>query len=327
MKSNNLSAFVLSLDFELFWGVYESRGSEYYPAIQKVFTVVPRLLELFEKYEIACTWATVGALFLEDVEGFEAYKPKNLPQYVNRSLSPYDSVNNIASLDKKLLFAPELIKKIIKTPRQEIGAHTFAHYYTLEPGASTQDFRSDLEANLAVAEIYGLDLKSFVFPRNQFNREYLEVCSSANFLAYRGSPDHWAYKVVKGSRFNIFKRAFRLFDAYLPVSGHLTHSMKLKRQGSIYNVPATLFFRAYSAKFKLIEHLKIKRMKFSMTIAARKGKLCHFWWHPHNFASNIDKNLAQIEELLRHFKFLEKKYNMVSMSMQDVAALQGKTNE
>ncbi|MFP3339900.1 hypothetical protein R0J91_18120, partial [Micrococcus sp. SIMBA_131] len=62
MKRTTTSAFVLSLDFELLWGVYESRGSEYYPAIENVFKVVPNLLGLFEKYGISCTWATVGAL-------------------------------------------------------------------------------------------------------------------------------------------------------------------------------------------------------------------------------------------------------------------------
>lgn len=327
MKAINTSALVLSLDFELFWGVYESRGPEYYPAIENVFKVVPKLLDLFNKYEVACTWATVGALLLKDVEAFESYQPRRLPRYVNNSLNPYGSVENIASLNKKLLFAPDLVRKIIETPGQEVGAHTFSHYYTLEPGASVQDFRSDLEANLHAAKIHGLDLKSFVFPRNQFNSDYLEACSSSGFLAYRGNPEHWAYKVVADSKINVLKRAFRLLDAYFPLSGHLTHSMKLRRESGIYNVPATLFFRAYSKKFKLIEYLKVRRLKFSMTIAAKKGRLCHIWWHPHNFSSNIDNNLSQIEDLLKHFKFLEKKYNMKSMSMYEISSIQEKADD
>ena len=327
MKPTTTSAFVLSLDFELFWGVYESRGSEYYPAIENVFKVVPNLLGLFEKYGISCTWATVGALCLEDFEAFERYKPKNLRRYVNKSLSPYEDVSNIASLNKKLLFAPELVNQILRTPRQEIGAHTFSHFYTLEPGASIEDFRSDLEANLSVAEAYGIGLQSLVFPRNQFNSDYLAVCSSAGFRSYRGNPGHWAYKIAIDSKINIFRRAFRLIDAYFPLSGNLTHSMKLRKEHGIYDVPASLFFRAFNKRLKFLEYLKIKRMKFCMTSAAKKGRLCHFWWHPHNFAFNLEDNLAQIEELLEHFKMLEEKYGMKSMNMSGLASMQEKIND
>jgi peptidoglycan/xylan/chitin deacetylase (PgdA/CDA1 family) len=322
MKNNDVSAFVLSLDFELLWGVYESRGSEYYPAIERVFQVVPRLLELFERHEIRCTWATVGALFLKNKAEFEELKPNRLPQYENQSLSPYKAVNQIYALNPKLLFAPELVELIMKTSGQELGAHTFAHYYALEPGASIEDFRLDLEANVAAASPQGVSLRSFVFPRNQFNPAYLEVCQSAGFSAYRGNPDHWAYRASKGRSLNILKRAFRLVDAYLPISGHLTHSSNLRSHRTIYNVAASLFFRAYSPKLRLIEFLKIKRIKFSMSYAAKKGRVFHLWWHPHNFSENLEKNLKQLEEIIQHFMFLKAKHGMKSMNMKDVVELQ-----
>ena len=55
---------VVSLDFELFWGVRDKKAiSDYGANILRVRTVVPRLLALFEKYEVHVTWATVGFLF------------------------------------------------------------------------------------------------------------------------------------------------------------------------------------------------------------------------------------------------------------------------
>lgn len=322
MNLNKTSAFVLSLDFELFWGVYESRGAEYYPAIERVFTVVPRLLDLFQRYEISCTWATVGAILLEDAEVFETHKPSRLPCYKNIALSPYKDVNNLALLNKNLLFAPNLVGEICRTPGQEVGSHTFSHYYALEDGQSIEDFNADLEANLAAAAIYGLKLSSFVFPRNQFNQEYLEACSVAGFTAYRGNPDHWAYAAAAKDKFDIHKRFFRLVDAYIPVSGSMTHSLKLARDNNIYNVPASLFFRPFNRKLKILESLKLKRIKYAMRCAAKEGRLFHLWWHPHNFSSNTEENFFQIEEIIKYFKLLKSEYGMRSMSMGDIASAQ-----
>jgi Kef-type K+ transport system membrane component KefB len=56
--------FVISLDFELLWGVRDKRTvTDYGANIRGVRDVVPALLDLFAERDIACTWATVGLLF------------------------------------------------------------------------------------------------------------------------------------------------------------------------------------------------------------------------------------------------------------------------
>ena len=56
--------FVISLDFELLWGVRDQRTiADYGANILGVRQVVPALLDLFAERNIACTWATVGLLF------------------------------------------------------------------------------------------------------------------------------------------------------------------------------------------------------------------------------------------------------------------------
>lgn len=71
-----MSFFVISLDFELYWGVRDTRGAEYFETLKSVHEVVPQLLGLFDKYEAACTWATVGALCAEDYQDFIQHVPK-----------------------------------------------------------------------------------------------------------------------------------------------------------------------------------------------------------------------------------------------------------
>ena len=61
------SGFVLSLDFELMWGVNGSRTiADYGDNILGVRRVVPRMLDILERYGLGCTWATVGFLFCSD---------------------------------------------------------------------------------------------------------------------------------------------------------------------------------------------------------------------------------------------------------------------
>ena len=57
-----------------------------------------------------------------------------------------------------------------------------------------------------------------------------------------------------------------------------------------------------------------------MTKAAKKGEVIHLWWHPHNHGVNTMKNINQLESLLKHFKKLKSKYNMLSLNMSELSA-------
>ena len=58
-----------------------------------------------------------------------------------------------------------------------------------------------------------------------------------------------------------------------------------------------------------------------MRKAARKETVYHLWWHPHNFGSNQAENLANLEKLLKHFKELNLKYGMASLTMSEISNL------
>ena len=60
---------LVSLDFELFWGMLDQCALEdYQDNVLGGRTAIPRLLQLFEKYGIHATWATVGFLFAENYQ-------------------------------------------------------------------------------------------------------------------------------------------------------------------------------------------------------------------------------------------------------------------
>ena len=64
-------ALIVSLDFELRWGLLGVLGddmNEYRENLEGVEEVVPRLLEMFRDRAVRATWATVGALACRDWE-------------------------------------------------------------------------------------------------------------------------------------------------------------------------------------------------------------------------------------------------------------------
>ena len=84
MKHGSL---IISLDFELFWGVVDSETVEGYgPDILSGRQAIPRLLELFSKYGVHATWGIVGMIFSGQKELLKNYIPSLQPNYENSEL-------------------------------------------------------------------------------------------------------------------------------------------------------------------------------------------------------------------------------------------------
>ena len=78
----DMSALVISLDFELFWGVTDSKTIENYGAnVEGVWQSVPGILKLFKEYGIHATWATVGMLMCKDYKQWCDLRPSVMPTY------------------------------------------------------------------------------------------------------------------------------------------------------------------------------------------------------------------------------------------------------
>jgi len=123
-KDHNAGAFVISLDFELYWGVRDRLTvDDYRHNLLGVRSVVPRLLDLFGSYQIHATWATVGFLFFDSREALLDGCPRQQPQYLNPKLSPYPHLEQIGSNEEQdpFHFAPSVIKQIASSPGQEIA--------------------------------------------------------------------------------------------------------------------------------------------------------------------------------------------------------------
>jgi peptidoglycan/xylan/chitin deacetylase (PgdA/CDA1 family) len=282
--------------------------------IRNVHFVIPKLLELFKQYEIHATWTIVGFLFLNDRDQLMKKFPAELPQYVHKQFDPYDYIQK-NDLEKEYHFAPGCIELIKNTPNQEIGTHTFSHYYTLEEGQTYQQFKKDLESAIAIQLSTGQNCRSIVFPRNQYDFEHLKIIKSLGINFYRGNQAFWLYKPRRFNKENLWLRLIRLADAYINISGHNTFTTETGNPNISVNIPASRFLRPYHPGLKKLENLRFRRIQLSMTHAAKYSQNYHLWWHPHNFGKNMEENLRFLERILKLFTTLKTQFGFASKSM------------
>jgi hypothetical protein len=312
--------FTISLDFEIHWGVSDHHTVESYNEnLRNVPEIVRRLLRIFKERNIHTTWATVGMLFCRNKnELFSFVKPTDRPSYVNRNFSNYLVAENAGEneIDDPYHYAPSLIREIIETPHQELASHTYSHYYCLEPGQSPEQFFHDIGAAKQVAQRERVDVTSIVFPANQFHPDYLQQCRKQGIKCYRGNYPSWIYQFQAKSLEGLWKRMARLIDTYLPLTGH--RYVDAVMEDGILNIPASCFLRPYRPKLSMFEGLRLSRIKAEMKAAAKKKKIYHLWWHPHNFGQNMEKNLLVLEKVLDYYGLLRKRYNMQSLTMAEI---------
>jgi peptidoglycan/xylan/chitin deacetylase (PgdA/CDA1 family) len=313
--------FIISLDFELHWGVRDKKTiAQYGTNIIGVHSVIPKLLLLFSEYHIKATFATVGFLFFKNKKELLENIPDNKPSYVDENLSPYNGHFNLINEGvDKFHFADDLISQIKKYPSHEIGTHTYSHYYCLEDGQNITEFEEDLQFAIKVGKQNNIVISSLVFPRNQYNNQYLAICAKHGIVCIRGNEKNWLYTARKGNSESAFRRAFRLVDAYINVSGNHCYTLSDTNPNLPLDIPASRFLRPFSNKLKFLEKLRLQRILKSMTYAAKNNKMYHLWWHPHNFGINQTENLSFLTSILIHYQKLNQQYNFESQTMTSLA--------
>jgi hypothetical protein len=315
---------MLSLDFELYWGVRDKIPLDHYRRhLHGVKQAVPAMLRVFQEYGIHATWAVLGFLHFHGIEELKKNLPHPLPRYRREELSPFKYMDETPDLDPACHFAPDLIATIKGREGQEIATHTFSHYYCLEEGQSLEHFEADLEAAVAAAAKRGIPTRSLVFPRNQWKADYLPSLAAKGVICYRGNEGSWIYRASDDEDQNIALRAFRLADAYLNLSGHHTWYPAGRLKEKPFNFPSSRFLRPYSPRLAFLDGLRARRIAKAMEHAAVNRQVFHLWWHPHNFGLHTAENIRFLADIFEYFKLLRAQYGMRSLNMGELAGLAG----
>jgi peptidoglycan/xylan/chitin deacetylase (PgdA/CDA1 family) len=317
-------ALVISLDFELHWGVRDKRATDgpYRENLLGAREAIPSILELFEEFGIAATWATVGFLFAKNRQERDDFSPSLRPQYKNSKLDPYAEPVGNSEDDDLLHYAPSLIARIARTPKQEVATHTFSHYYCQEPGETREAFAADIAGAVAIGRRYGFDIRSIVFPRNQFRAGYDDILKDAGISCYRGNEPNWMYRPRPRGEETLAVRAPRLIDGYISLSGpKFVRWEEITQSNGMHDVRASMFLRPYSPQRKSLEPIRLRRIARGIHAAARNCGIFHLWWHPHNFGKNIPENVEFLRSVLKVFAEQRQVHGMQSLAMVDVGNL------
>src|ERR1700709_771116 len=111
-RSMGRGALVISLDFELHWGVRDHTplNATERKRLLGARAVVPNLLRVFDAHKIRATWATVGFLFARSREEAFECRPRCTPKYEQKELDPYEETLGRDEADDPFHFAPSLIR-------------------------------------------------------------------------------------------------------------------------------------------------------------------------------------------------------------------------
>lgn len=315
---------IISLDFELHWGVYDKRSLDSYRAnLEGTRPAIDAILARFEKWELAATWAVVGMLMCENADEARQYEPDL--RGPEGPFNPWGFLRQIRPEDAHLYFAPETVAAIADRPGQEVGTHTMGHIFALEEGVSDDVFRADLDAAKKVAQARGYALRSIVFPRNQYRMSTIGLCEQAGIRAFRGQPDLPWYAPRRDADQSLLVRGARLADSYVPLSefaSRVQTETPSPDARTCTNVPASFFVRPFSKRSAALAPLRTRRILAAMRRAAATGRDIHLWWHPHNFGANLDENLATLDAIGAQYQMLAARYGMKSATMAEVAKRQ-----
>jgi len=313
--------FTISLDFELHWGVFDKRNREAREACYKnTLRIVPQMLELFAEHDVHVTWATVGSLFANNQQEWEQFRPAVEPDYAEERYSPYKWMRQHGMPEEYRWahFCPEEVQMIMQYPGQELGTHTFSHYYCLEQQREQLAFDADLKSVRKSAAKFNTELRSLVFPRNQVNAQYMKVCYDNGIKAVRSNPSGWFWKPVADGGATWLRRIFRTADAYIQV-GTIRTTYPLSSipvvPGEPLQLPASRFMRPWQPKYEFANKMQLRRLCQELRSAAVRKEVYHLWWHPENFGDYPEQNLNNLKVLLQQYKKCKEKYGMTSWNM------------
>ncbi len=314
MAGRKLAQFVISIDLEMSWGsIHHGKPHDPTPYVQER-DMVADVLAAMAKHGIAATWAVVGHLFLDHCSPHlgRAHGDIIRPDYGWLDMDWYelDPCGDVTS--HPTWYGPDMIEAIRRcsTP-QEIGSHSFGHVIAGDPGCSEAAFESDLVAAKAVAESAGVELRSFVFPRNSIG--HLHVLERHGLIAYRGpSPAQFA------QRPNWQRRLLRAADVVRPLDTATVHPVI---HGGLVDVPQTYLFDPGSAKAerlgtRLWTWLALRRLRH----AVRTGSLFHMWFHTHNLAQERNRARYAMDRLFAEARGHIDRGRLENLTMGEVAA-------
>jgi len=260
--------FTVSLDVELMWGMIHENTKAAKSCTNLLINdpqngrgAIAFLLNVFEKYGIPATWAIVGHLFLDSCKGEEGVAHKDMPRPKENwySVDPSTGIHSAP-----LYYGSDIIEKVLASPiEHDIGYHSFSHPIFTE--CSREVAQAEIEIGIKLAQRFGINLKSFVFPQNRV--KHVDILKKNGFQIYRGTTQRrW------DSSQSLIKR--RLSGG---IDKMIVSPVFPIWKGGIWEIPGSMLF--YDPQ---IPSSLLPRAKLGLARTIWENKAFHIFLHPHN---------------------------------------------
>lgn len=312
-----MKAVVITLDAELavgFNGVtYEQAGrADLHGGLderaEKAREAWRWLVDRFGAYDVPCTWAVVGHLYLEACGGSHPDHPADAERFGG---DPGGDATTAPGW-----FGRDLIRAVDESPvAHEIGSHTFSHVELGDERTTDAVARWELDQCRAVADAWGHSLDSFVFPRDSVgHRDHL---ADIGFAAYRGSPPARWYD---DSPLRPVGKAL----AYTVGRTPPPIGVPVVDEYGLVNVPGSMhLFGFEGAARRAVETVAtdpvVRQVRLGLAaLAERDEGVFHLWLHPNEVLADADAD--RIERVLALVDRFRSDHDVPVRTMGDVAA-------
>jgi hypothetical protein len=310
--------FTISLDFEMIWGTVDLFGPDAFRRACQIEreTVIDRLLERFVEFQISATWCVVGHLFLNrcDIQDGRKHSEIIPPEHswCRDGWFAHDPCGSEES--DPIFYGRSLVQKILAcSVPQEIGSHSFSHVIFGDPGCSRQTAESEVAACVRLAREMGIELRSFVFPRDRVG--YLDVLRDYGFTCYRGPEPHW---YERDDWPPIIKRLSHLWDVLTAAPPPVV--LPEQSDAGIWNVPGSMiYFPMHGVRRFIPISLRVKRAIKGLDAAARQKRIFHLWFHPTNLADQTETMFTGLRMILEHARSLRARDELTILPMGSLA--------
>ncbi|HEV3257596.1 MAG TPA: hypothetical protein VG013_11990 [Gemmataceae bacterium] len=305
--------FTISLDFELAWGTLDRGGPERFrKTCEAERAAVARLLDLFVEFDVSATWCVLGHLFLDRCLPENGRKHPEIVR-PNHSWCPHDWFEHDpcgSEASAPTFYGRSLVEKIRACPvPQEIGCHSFSHVIFGDPGCSPETARSEVAACVKLARDMGIELRSFVFPRNKVG--HLDVLRAYGFTCYRGPEQRWE---KQGRRPALLMRLLHLRDVLTAAPPPVV--LPRHTSAGIWDIPGSMSYFAMRGLRRYIPvAARVKRAARGLEAAARQKKIFHLWFHPTDMAVHTDAMFAGLRAILEHARTLRARQELTVLPM------------
>jgi hypothetical protein len=208
-----------------------------------------------------------------------------------------------------------LVEKILACPvSQEIGCHSFSHPIFAEPGCSRQTAETELAECLRLAREFGVEMRSFAFPRNRVG--HLDVLREQGFSCYRGPEPTW-YESDRGPK------ALRRFGHLVDVLTARRPPVVLPEEGlpGLWNLPGSMiYFPMHGLRRHVPLSVRVARARKGLDAAAESRLVFHLWFHPTNLADEIDKMFSGLRQIFEHASWLRQQERLSILPMAALTA-------